>query len=409
MGLRHGDLDRFQDHRPKYRRRPRHAAVGRRRVPSCEHESRHRASLCIFYYAILRILTFWLQVKNVYFKGKTGTIFERQSPFKGQTGVWGNDNFSGLYSASSASLLASYWRQDLVNGTQDLAVFFQEIGANSLTTARYRGNRTADLDWAAVRHSILVADGSPFVLAPTGLDGGAGLELYLSDGVGMLAQHAFRLDVDGVSALGDAKRESSPSCSVPYSRGPCLLVFLVRQANPTCAPLTTGTSFQLTKNQPVTVAAAVDNTGLFSSAATVPECTKTTSRLTHLILLPNTPDQQVPNSLSLISWNCSAGFSPVRDTDVAPVLTSLLRNDGGVPEGGSQRTFIALAAAATAVTPPQTQVLQKTSGRATSGRVFVMYDAGDGPQIDEWTVPATGSAGPGTRSWALIGEVPVRP
>lgn len=48
------------------------------------------------------------QVKNVYYFGNTGTMFERQSPYKEQAGVWGNDNFSGLYTTSKGSSLLAY-------------------------------------------------------------------------------------------------------------------------------------------------------------------------------------------------------------------------------------------------------------------------------------------------------------
>ena len=118
---------------------------------------------------------------------------ERQSPYKEQADVWGNDNFSGLYSASKASSLLSYWYQNFKTRFQILAVFFQEIGANSLSVARYIEDGTADgLPWERTRHSISIADGSPIAAAPVG--DGRDLRIYVGGTDGTMKQYLYDLE-----------------------------------------------------------------------------------------------------------------------------------------------------------------------------------------------------------------------
>lgn len=148
-------------------------------------------------------------MKSVYLAGNTGTIYERQSPYKTQVGVWGDDNFSGLYSVSKESSIASYWQQNFSNGSQAISVLFQEIGANSLTIGKYHGTRTADFDWVATRNSISILDGSPLTLAPTGIDSNLGL--YLAGGDGMLTRYQYRIDTDSLSNAKSKSVRTLPS------------------------------------------------------------------------------------------------------------------------------------------------------------------------------------------------------
>ncbi|KAK4169638.1 hypothetical protein QBC43DRAFT_365343 [Cladorrhinum sp. PSN259] len=67
-------------------------------------------------------------VKNVYLLQPSGRLVERQSPYKDQAGIWGNDNFSGLYTASNLSAVFSYWYQNFDTRLQVLINFFHEIG-----------------------------------------------------------------------------------------------------------------------------------------------------------------------------------------------------------------------------------------------------------------------------------------
>ncbi len=79
-----------------------------------------------------------------------------------------HDNFSGLYTTSGASSLFSYWYQNFDTKLQILTVFFQELGANSLTIAKYVQNNTDDEPWQKARQSFGVQDGSSLAAAPVG-------------------------------------------------------------------------------------------------------------------------------------------------------------------------------------------------------------------------------------------------
>jgi hypothetical protein len=136
-------------------------------------------------------------VKNVYYLGNSGTMFERQSPYKEKVGVWGNDNFSGLYTTSNSSSLLSFWDQHFTNGSQILVVLFQEIGANSLTIGKYHSDNQTDYPWESRRQSIPIQDGSPLVMANVGVR--FDMRLYLSDENGLMAQYQYNLQTDSLS------------------------------------------------------------------------------------------------------------------------------------------------------------------------------------------------------------------
>jgi hypothetical protein len=107
------------------------------------------------------------------------------------------------------------------------------------------------------------------------------------------------------------------------------------------------TGLNVATGSPLTVVGQ-DNTHLFN-ADTVPECSKS-RLLTHLILYA-VPDR---SSLNLDVWNCSAGF--INSTSqIQPLLKE-------------NSTYLAL-----------------TSHQ--NGSIYVMYDQGNGPQIEEWKVP----------------------
>jgi hypothetical protein len=77
--------------------------------------------------------------------------------------------------------------------------------------------------------------------------------------------------------------------------------------------------------------------------------------LTHLILFA-VPDR---SSLVLSAWNCTSGFSD-RTSEIEPLQKP-------------NTTYLALAA---------------MSDRVTGiGNVYIMFDVGHGPQVEEWTVP----------------------
>ncbi|KAI9711792.1 MAG: hypothetical protein M1820_001937 [Bogoriella megaspora] len=92
-----------------------------------------------------------------------------------------------------------------------------------------------------------------------------------------------------------------------------------------------------------------------------PECAKT-HPLTHLILYTSA-DQ---STLNLNTWNCSKGF-----VNSTAEIAQLLKPD---------TTYLALAS-------------------HNDGRIYVMFDPGTGPEIEEWTVPSlSGNAWTGVRN-----------
>lgn len=125
-----------------------------------------------------------------------------------------------------------------------------------------------------------------------------------------------------------------------------------------------------------------DNTNYYTDA-TLPACTQadTSPFLTHLILFAS----QDRKNLTLLSWNCSSGFTSVQDR-VAPLLQQ-------------GRTYLGLSAAA------------NSNMSVTGQRVYVAYDDGSGvPAVEEWQVPDSGGMvdiAAQEAEWTLLGNVPL--
>ncbi len=98
---------------------------------------------------------------------------------------------------------------------------------------------------------------------------------------------------------------------------------------------------------------AQDNQPLFTIDK-LPECAKATP-LTNLIFFP-APDA---SSLILKTWNCTTGF-----LDQTNEIGALQK---------ANTTYLSLAT-----------LNDKVTG---NGTLFVMYDSGNGPLMEEWTVP----------------------
>ncbi|KAK0643830.1 hypothetical protein B0T16DRAFT_459931 [Cercophora newfieldiana] len=278
-------------------------------------------------------------VKTVFYVQPGGKLIERQSPYKEATGIWGNDNFSGLYSTSNASSVFSYWYQNMETRFHILATFFQELGANSLTVARYVENGTNWYPWRDTRHSISIQDGSPIAAAPAG--NRWDLRLYVGGTDGTIKQYPYDLETNSLGRAVDTALEISPR-------------------SPFCVTIE-------------------DNRNWFSES-TLPECARTgaSTFVTHLLLFASTDRQ----SLSLVSWNCSSGFVPQQDR-----IQSLLKPN---------RTYLGLA------------TTSDSSLTFSGQRVYVLFDEGAGPQVEEWEVPASGGLNTAEQSgpWKLRGEVP---
>ncbi|GAW20965.1 hypothetical protein ANO14919_104780 [Xylariales sp. No.14919] len=130
------------------------------------------------------------------------------------------------------------------------------------------------------------------------------------------------------------------------------------------------TRFDIPPGAPLSVSTQ-DNRDYFTDI-TLPDCAKHDQPLTHLIIFPTLDTK----SLNLVSWNCSSGFLN-QTTRLGPLLQE-------------NRTYLGLANTMTALDPEDQ-------------RVYVVFDAGDGPEIEEWQVP------PGAQNaeWKVLGAIPV--
>lgn len=112
------------------------------------------------------------------------------------------------------------------------------------------------------------------------------------------------------------------------------------------------TGLRLEPQSPLAVVAQ-DNQPLYTTD-TLPECAQNTP-LTNLILF-TVPDR---TSLVLSAWNCTTGF--------------LNHTSEIMPLQKANTKYLSLAA---------------MSDKATGdGNVYIMFDSGNGRQVEEWTVP----------------------
>ncbi|KAK3312443.1 hypothetical protein B0H66DRAFT_525501 [Apodospora peruviana] len=299
-------------------------------------------------------------VKNVYFYQPTGKLAERQSPYKELAGVWGYDNFSGLYTASNLSAVFSYWYQNFDTRLQVLTNFFQELGANSLTAARYFENVTDGQPWESIRHSFPIQDGSSIAAAPAGSR--RDLRLYIGGTDGTMKQYPYNIETNEMGTVTD-------------------------------------TAFELPPGTPICVTTE-DNRNYFSDT-TLPECARTNrgAFITHLILFAS-PDGR---DLNLVSWNCSSGF-----------LTQKNRINDLLKPG---RTYLGLSAT------PQTNltyfdqrvyVLYAEDGSSAASSSSGGQQQQRKLKMEEWQVPTSGGpsglVAPGQNGpFRLMGEVPTIP
>ncbi|KAK3311836.1 hypothetical protein B0H66DRAFT_571348 [Apodospora peruviana] len=191
------------------------------------------------------------RVRSVYYATR-GTVIERQTPYKENADIWGNDNGSGQYAPSNASSLFSFWYQDFHSKLMILALFFSGE------------NITNGHPWQSTRLSLSIQDGSPLAAAPATVGGDQPeVKLYAAD-KGSLTQLPFNLETN---ILG----------------------------NPMNA------EFPLAPNSPLCV--SIENNTNYYTAATLPQCATTWS-ITHLVLFA----AEDRRGLTLVSWNCSSGF-----------------------------------------------------------------------------------------------------
>ena len=118
--------------------------------------------------------------------------------------------------------------------------------------------------------------------------------------------------------------------------------------------LTRSTATDLRVDPRASLAVLAQDNRSFYAKTKSPECAKN-APLTHLIFY-TVPDR---SSLVMSAWNCTTGFED-HTTEIMPLQKT-------------NTTFLALAT---------------VSDRFTStGDIYIMYDSGHGPQVEEWVMP----------------------
>lgn len=236
---------------------------------------------------------------------------------------WEDDNFTGLFSGSNSTFLAAHWCQNIWNVSEELVVLFQRDNFEN-------GITQARYTSANSSSNPWVANNFPFA-QPKGANFAMSLVSYRS------GKHLMLYPVGDDSKLG--QYEYTINDNVDSTS----LVSITSQSS---TPIT------VDSRAPLAIVAQ-DNQELYTTE-TLPQCYQETP-LTNLILF-TASDR---GSLKLSAWNCTAGFED-HTTEIEPLQKA-------------NTTFLALAA---------------MSDRATGdGNVYIMFDSGRGPQIEEWTVP----------------------
>ncbi|KAI4256403.1 MAG: hypothetical protein L6R42_006243 [Xanthoria sp. 1 TBL-2021] len=205
-----------------------------------------------------------------------------------------------------------------------LVVLFQEKDfANGITQGRYTSNSRTSNPWIADKFGFSQPQGSTFALCPVSHRSGKQIMLYTVDSDRNLQQHEYTISETNLD--------------------PGTVISLTRES---------ATALVVEPRSPLTIAAQ-DNQPLYT-VDTLPECAKRRP-LTHLIIHASKDSQ----SLIFSAWNCSSGVSD---------HTSQIK-----PLQKTNTTFLALSA---------------LNNKGTGDRViYIMFDDGKGPQIEEWTVP----------------------
>lgn len=148
------------------------------------------------------------------------------------------------------------------------------------------------------------------------------------------------------------------------------------------SPLTllkSGLAYNIAPHTPLCVTTE-DNRNYFTDV-TLPQCAQTTTGafITHLILFA-TIDRQ---NLTLVSWNCSSGFAD-QSNRIAKLLKPNRTYLGLTTTSASNLTFV-------------------------DDRVYVLYDEGRGPAVEEWQIPSSGESNKTGQNgeWKLLGNVPI--
>lgn len=238
---------------------------------------------------------------------------------------WEDDNFTGLFSGSNSTHLTAFWCQNIWNSSQELVVLFQRDNFdNGITQARYTSANSTSNPWVTNNFPFAQPKGNTWAFSLVSYRSGKHLELYTVGEDDKLGQYEYTIN-DNVDSTS-----------------------VVSITSQSATPLT------VDPEAPLAVVAQ-DNQPLFNDYnITLPECFQETP-LTQLILFTD----PARHTLTLSAWNCTDGFED-HSAEIAPLQKE-------------NATILALAA---------------MSDRATgNGNVYIMFDAGKGPEVEEWTVP----------------------
>jgi hypothetical protein len=291
------------------------------------------------------------KVKNVYYIGSNQAIIERAAK-SNDSNSWYSENLSGLYKAASGSSLSSYWTQNFTNVSQALLVMFQDYERPDMfSIGKYTSWKNISNEWISIKYNFTTMRGSPLAMTPlSSSELPHNLLLYAAKPNGQLAQYLYNVSDDSAREFG-----STNSTSIAWlEECACQLTWqLAVITDPVLSPRT------------ALVVIAQNNTSLYPTWGDRPECSRN-APLTHLILYTNTDR----SGLNLDSWNCSSGL--INQTNN---IASLV---------GRNRKYLGLAS-------------------HQDGKVYVQYDQGFGPEIEEWAVPQNSLA-----NWVMSGKVNVK-
>ncbi|KAL8670207.1 MAG: hypothetical protein Q9168_005240 [Polycauliona sp. 1 TL-2023] len=237
--------------------------------------------------------------------------------------AWEDDNFSGLYQGYNSTFLAAYWNQDFDRESQQLIVLFQE---DDFANGITQGRYTSDSRTS-----------NPWIADKFGFSQPQGSTFALCPVNYRNGEQVMLYTVDSGRSLEQHEYTISET-----SLDPGTVVSLTRES---------ATGLVVEPRSPLAISVQ-DNQPLYT-VDTLPECAKRRP-LTHLILYTSQDSQR----LILNAWNCSTGV--------------LDHTDQIKPLQKTNTTYLALSA---------------LNDRDTEGVIYIMFDSGDGPQIEEWTVP----------------------
>jgi hypothetical protein len=140
----------------------------------------------------------------VYYIGNNHALFERASKAN-DSHSWYSENLSGLFKASPASSLSTYWTQNFTNVSQALLVMFQEYDRpETFTIGKYTSYKNISNEWISIKANFSTLDGSPLAMIPLSFPRiPHDLLLYAAKpNGGQLAQYRYNMTSDVIQEYG---------------------------------------------------------------------------------------------------------------------------------------------------------------------------------------------------------------